>query len=47
MEKYSSRTINEGTKKYSLFAWKKYQIKYETIRRTKLYQKLKSAILEK
>jgi hypothetical protein len=30
----------EGKREYTLFEWKGYQIKYDTIRKTKLYQQL-------
>jgi len=38
--KISLKKYYEGTEEYSLFAWKKYHIKYESIRRTKLYHSL-------
>jgi len=39
--KISLKKYYESTDQYSLFQLKEYQIKYETIRRTKLYQQLK------
>ena len=39
--KISFKKYYESTQEYSLFQSKGYQIKYETIRRTKLYQNLK------
>ena len=39
--KISLKKYYEGTDQYSLFVSKGYQIKYETIRRTKLYQQWK------
>jgi hypothetical protein len=39
--KISLKKYYEGTEKYSLFQSKKYKIKYESVRRTKLYQQLK------
>jgi len=38
--KISLKKYYESTDQYSLFQLKEYQIKYETIRRTKLYQQL-------
>jgi hypothetical protein len=32
----------QGTEEYNLFTSKKYQIKYEAIKKTKLYLRLKS-----
>ena len=37
----SLKKYYEGTEEYSLFQFKGYSIKYESIRRTKLYQQLK------
>jgi hypothetical protein len=39
--KISLKKYYESTEEYSLFQWKGYSIKYESIRRTKLYQNLK------
>jgi len=39
--KISLKKYYEGTETHSLFQLKGYSIKYETIRRTKLYQQLK------
>lgn len=39
--KISFRKYYEGTEEYSLFQLKGYKIKYESIRRTKLYKNLK------
>ena len=39
--KISLKNYYEGTEEYSLFQHKGYNIKYESIRRTKLYQSLK------
>ena len=39
--KISLKKYYESTQEYSVFQFKGYQIKYETIRRTKLYQNLK------
>ena len=39
--KISLKKYYEGTEEYSLFESKGYQIKYDTIRKNKLYQKLK------
>jgi cell fate (sporulation/competence/biofilm development) regulator YlbF (YheA/YmcA/DUF963 family) len=39
--KISLKKYYESTEEYSLFQLKGYNIKYETIRRTKLYQSLK------
>ena len=39
--KLSLKKYYEGTEIHSLFQFKGYSIKYETIRRTKLYQTLK------
>jgi len=39
--KISLKKYYESTDPYSLFQFKGYQIKYETIRRTKLYQSFK------
>ena len=39
--KISLKKYSEGTEKYSLFQLKGYNIKYESIRRNKLYQKFK------
>jgi hypothetical protein len=39
--KISLKKYYEGVTQYSLLQLKRYSIKYETIRRTKLYQKLK------
>ena len=39
--KISLKKYYETTQEYSLFQLKGYSIKYETIRRTKLYQQLK------
>jgi hypothetical protein len=40
--KISLKKYYESTEEYSLFQLKGYNIKYETIRRTKLYQSLKA-----
>jgi hypothetical protein len=40
-ERISLKKYYESTQQYSLFQIKGYSIKYETIRRTKLYQQLK------
>jgi hypothetical protein len=40
--KISLKKYYESTEEYSLFHLKGYSIKYESIRRTKLYQKLKA-----
>ena len=40
-KKISLKKYYEGTEKYSLFQLRGYKIKYESIRRTKLYQSLK------
>ena len=40
-KKLSLKKYYESTDPDSLFQWKGYSIKYETIRRTKLYQSLK------
>ena len=40
--KISLKKYYESTEEYSLFQLKGYRIKYESIRRTKLYQKLKT-----
>jgi hypothetical protein len=37
----SLKKYYQGTGEYSLFESKRYSIKYESIRRTKLYQQLK------
>jgi hypothetical protein len=39
--KISLKKYYESTQEYSLFKLKGYSIKYETIRRTKIYQNLK------
>jgi hypothetical protein len=39
--KISLKKYYESTDQYSLFQFKGYSIKYESIRRTKLYQSLK------
>ena len=39
--KISLKKYYEGTEEYSLFQLRGYSIKYESIRRTKLYQQLK------
>jgi len=39
--KISLKKYYESTDQYSLFQFKEYSIKYESIRRTKLYQSLK------
>jgi len=39
--KISLKKYYESTEEYSLFQFKGYSIKYESIRRTKLYSKLK------
>lgn len=39
--KISLKKYYEDIGKYSLFQWKGYSIKYESIRRTKFYQQLK------
>ena len=39
--KISLKKYYEGTGEYTLFQFKKYKIKYESIRRIKLYQQLK------
>jgi hypothetical protein len=36
----SLKKYYESTEEYSLFEWKGYSIKYESIRRTKLYKNL-------
>jgi hypothetical protein len=46
-EKISFKKNYKGTKPYSLLQLRAYQIKYETIRRTKFYQNLKNQSLEK
>ena len=38
--KISLKNYYQGKKEFTLFQWKGYQIKYDTIRRTKLYQQL-------
>jgi len=38
--KISLKKYYESTRQYSLFQLKGYSIKYETVRRTKLYQQL-------
>jgi hypothetical protein len=38
--KISLKKYSEGKREYTLFEWKGYQIKYDTIRKTKLYQQL-------
>ena len=40
-KKISLKKYYEGKGEYTLFEWKRYQIKYDTIRKTKLYQQLK------
>jgi hypothetical protein len=44
--KISLKKYYEAAGEYSLFQWKGYSIKYESIRRTKLYQQLKEKSLE-
>jgi len=39
--KISLKKYYESTQEYSLFQFKGYSVKYESIRRTTLYQKLK------
>jgi hypothetical protein len=39
--KLSLKKYYEGKKEYTLFEWKGYQIKYNSIRKTKVYQQLK------
>ena len=45
--KISLKKYYESTQEFSLFQLKGYSIKYESIRRTKLYSKLKEKSLEK
>ena len=39
-KKISLKNYYQGKGEFTLFEWKGYQIKYDTIRRTKLYQQL-------
>lgn len=40
--KISLKKYYEGTGEFTLFEWKGYNIKYDTIRKTKLYQQFKA-----
>ena len=37
----SLKKYYESTEEFSLFQWKSFRVKYESVRRTKLYQQLK------
>jgi hypothetical protein len=39
-KKISLKNYYQGKGKFTLFEWKEYQIKYDTIRKTKVYQQL-------